>query len=286
MGGLKLESLELRIFRQVALEKSITKAAERMGYVQSNVTAHIHNLEAELGTALFIRNNKGVNLTDDGEQLLVYADQILTLLDTAKNRVRRDESFIRIGATATIAVHRLPVWLSAYQHTCSGVRFSVSTNLQPELIRAVADGNLDCAFVYTEYSHPKLESAFVFREKLAVIAPKDLKSEEITHRPIVISSAPGCPLQSLLENWISKRVSQKPGIIQFDTVESIIKAVSLGIGISLLPISVLTDSDTKNFQILQADDIDEVSIQLLISKNSENPYLTQFVDTVKTGFFN
>lgn len=255
-----------------------------MGYVQSNITAHIHNLEAELGTALFIRHSKGVNLTDDGKKLLDYADQILTLLDTAKSRVRKNEPFLRIGATSTIAVHRLPVWLSAYQRTSPDIRFSVSTNLQPELIKAVADGNLDCAFVYTEYSHPRLTSAFVFREKLAVIAPKNLKEEEIASRPIVISSAPGCPLQSLLENWISKRVSQKPGIIQFDTVESIVKAVSLGIGISLLPISVLTDSDVRNLQIIQTDDIDEVSIQLLIPKDSGNSYLTRFVDTVKTGF--
>lgn len=41
-GRVRMESLELRIFREVALEKSITKAAEKMGYVQSNVTAHIH----------------------------------------------------------------------------------------------------------------------------------------------------------------------------------------------------------------------------------------------------
>jgi DNA-binding transcriptional LysR family regulator len=67
-GGLKLESSDLRIFRQVASEKSISKAANKLGYVQSNITAHIHNLEAELGTALFIRHSKGVNLTNDGEQ--------------------------------------------------------------------------------------------------------------------------------------------------------------------------------------------------------------------------
>ena len=72
-----MESLELRIFREVAYAKSITRAAENMGYVQSNVTAHIKKLEAELNTTLLIRNNKGVALTQDGERLLLQAEKII-----------------------------------------------------------------------------------------------------------------------------------------------------------------------------------------------------------------
>lgn len=283
MGGFPLESLELRIFREVALQKSISKAAEKMGYVQSNITAHIQNLEAELETVLFIRHSKGVNLTDEGRQLLVYADQIITLLDNAKIKFQKSEPAIRIGASQTIAAHRLPVWLSAYQRNCPNTSFSVSTHLQPpELIGAVADGDLDCAFVYTEFNHPKLFSAFLYREPMALIAPKDLKPEEIVYQSVVAANTPGCPSRYLLENWIMKKISRKPNIIQFDTVESIIKAVSLGIGIAVLPISVLADADTHSFQIIRPDDIGEASIQLLIPKNSENPCLNQFVDTVKS----
>lgn len=51
-----MESLELRIFREVAQESSISKAAENLNYVQSNITAHIKRLEEELGTILFIRH--------------------------------------------------------------------------------------------------------------------------------------------------------------------------------------------------------------------------------------
>jgi LysR family transcriptional regulator, cell division regulator len=282
IGGFNLESLELRIFREVALEKSISKAAEKMGYVQSNITAHIHNLEAELETILFIRHSKGVKLTDEGQQLLVYADQIITLLDNAKNQFQKNEPSIKIGATQTMAAHRLPLWLSAYKRNCPNTSFSVSTHLQPELIEAVADGNLDCAFVYTEFNHPKLTSAFFYREQMALIAPKDLKPEEIVYQSIVSSNAPGCPFRYLLENWIMKRISRKPRVIQFDTVESIMKAVALGIGIAVLPISVLSDAATHNFQIFRPDDIGEANIQLLIPKSIDNPYLTQFVDTVKS----
>lgn len=276
-----MESLELRIFKEVASEKSITKAAEKMGYVQSNVTAHIHNLEAELKTALFIRHSKGVTLTEEGRRLLVYADQITALLDDAKNQLQHGRPSIRIGATQTIAAHRLPVWLSIFQRDCPDIGFSISTHLQPALIEAVAGGNLDCAFVYTGFNHPKLASVFRCREEMAVIASKQLSPEEVLRQPVVCSNAPGCPSRYLLENWIIKRISQKPDIIQFDTVESIMKAVSLGIGIAVFPVSVLSDADTRNFQVLRPDDLGDASIQLLVRKNSGDPCVKRFVDTVR-----
>ena len=80
-GGAIMESLELRIFREVAYTKSISKTAENMGYVQSNITAHIKKLEGELNTTLFIRHSKGVTLTKDGEKLLYQAEKIISLLD-------------------------------------------------------------------------------------------------------------------------------------------------------------------------------------------------------------
>lgn len=57
-----MESNELRIFQAVAHEGSITKAAKTLGYVQSNVTARIQQLEVELKTQLFYRQ-RGMVLT-------------------------------------------------------------------------------------------------------------------------------------------------------------------------------------------------------------------------------
>lgn len=277
-----MESLELRIFREVAFEKSLTKAAEKMGYVQSNISNHIHNLEAELGTALFIRHSKGVTLTDSGNKLLAYADQVVSLLDNAKDQLQKNQPSIRIGATQTVAAYRLPIWLSEYKHRFPDVHFSVLTQLQPELIKNVVAGKLDCTFVYTEFSHPQLTPVFSFPEKLALIASKKLNLEDVAYQPIVASNVPGCPLSDILQNWVLKRTSQKSNIIQFDTVESIIQSVSLGIGISLLPVSALPHTETHNLQVIQSDDIGEVNIQLLVPKSSENFYLTQFVEMIRS----
>lgn len=279
-----MESLELRIFREVAFEKSISKAAEKMGYVQSNISSHIRNLETELGTVLFIRHSKGVTLTESGKKLLDYADQVVALLDTAKNQFQVNKPSIKIGATQTIAAYRLPVWLSEYKRQFPDVDFSILTQLQPDLIKDVVEGNLDCAFVYAQFSHPKLTSAFLYSEKLAVIAPEKLKADDIAFQPIVSSNVPGCPLSDILQNWISKRTLQKSNIIQFDTVESIIQAVALGIGISLLPISVLPNAEKHNLQVIQSNDIGTVDIQLLARQNCGNPCLREFIEIIQSSF--
>ena len=91
-----MESLDLRIFREVAHESSISKAAENLNYVQSNVTAHIKRLEKELGTTLFNRHGKGVTLTADGEKLLNYADSILELIDRAVSEFQLERLQLKI----------------------------------------------------------------------------------------------------------------------------------------------------------------------------------------------
>lgn len=83
-----MESGDLKIFHAVAREGSITKAAQMLNYVQSNVTARVHKLEEDLNIRLFHRTNRGMKLTAAGENLLQYADQVLSLLDQAEKSTR------------------------------------------------------------------------------------------------------------------------------------------------------------------------------------------------------
>ncbi len=70
---------ELRIFRAVVREGGVTRAAERLHRVQSNVTTRVRQLEDDLGTALFVREGKRLHLTPAGQTLLGYADRLLAL---------------------------------------------------------------------------------------------------------------------------------------------------------------------------------------------------------------
>ena len=77
----------LEIFKAVAAEGSVTRAAEQLGRVQSNVTTRIQQLEEQLGTPLFLRQGRRMVLTPAGESLRGYADRLLALAEEARQAV-------------------------------------------------------------------------------------------------------------------------------------------------------------------------------------------------------
>src|ERR1700751_3089076 len=91
---------DIRIFAAVVREGGITRAAEKLNRVQSNVTTRIRQLEEDLGVTLFIREGKRLHLAPAGQALLGYADRLLALADEARTAVRdpRPRGMFRLGA--------------------------------------------------------------------------------------------------------------------------------------------------------------------------------------------
>lgn len=241
-----MESNDLRIFQIVAYENSISKAALRMGYVQSNVTMRIKMLEEELGTTLLIRNNKGVTLTDSGKKLLDYAEKIIGLINEAESAFKGNpcNNSLKIGATQTISASVLPKWLSIYSENYPEVLLSLKTDTQRNLIEQVISGELDGAFSNVQYEQSNLSAVFTFIDELAIISSTDVKNMgKLLEKPIIINSNVDCPYRAILEKWVDANKGAGSRVMEFDSLEAIIKCVADGMGISLLPKSVIKDSD-------------------------------------------
>src|SRR5438094_2422775 len=101
---------DLRIFSAVVREGGITRAAERLHRVQSNVTTRIRQLEDDIGASLFIREGKRLHLSPTGQVLLEYADRLLALADEAREAVQdpRPRGIFRLGTMESTAAVRLP----------------------------------------------------------------------------------------------------------------------------------------------------------------------------------
>lgn len=233
-----MESNDLRIFHEVAVEGNITKAAQKLGYVQSNVTARIKNLEEELGMPLFYRQ-RGMVLTPAGEKLLPYSEKILNLFEEAKKTLcdtSEPSGRLAIGANYLASSINLPKVLSKYHKKYPKVELSLLTAGTEELIKKVLSFQLDGAFIKSStFKEKNFVSELVYEEKLVVITPPEIKElQEAYHEPFLMNAA-GCPNRELLMNFLKAKGIHDVRYIEFNNLESIINGVISGLGASFVP---------------------------------------------------
>lgn len=139
----------LEIFRVVAEELSIVKAAKRLGRVQSNITTRIQLLEEELDALLFIRENKKLRLSPQGKQFLVYTKKILGLAQEARQCLHPTvpTGTLALGTMESTAASRLAEPLVAFSQSCPEATLSLCTLPTRPLIAKVLQSELDCALV-------------------------------------------------------------------------------------------------------------------------------------------
>ncbi len=190
-------------------EGSVTRAAERLHRVQSNVTTRIRQLEEDLAVALFIREGKRLHLAPAGQVLLGYAERLLALADEVRGAVRdaRPRGTFRIGSMESTAAVRLPGLLTEYHRRHPGVVLELRTGNPLVLGGAILAGDLDAALVTEPIADAPFEKAFAFDEELVIVAPAN-------HPPIgrkgdlprtVLVFEHGCPHRKRLEDWYANR---------------------------------------------------------------------------------
>lgn len=120
----------------------------------------------------------------------------------------------------------------------------ISNRYLISVILQVVSGELDGAFINGPYNQSSVESVFTFTEELAVISSIDNKEiDKLLGKPIIININMDCPYRDILEKWVVANKGIPSRIIEFDSLEAIIKCVADGMGISLLPKSVIKDND-------------------------------------------
>ncbi len=167
-----MELTDLLTFSTVARLGGITRAAEELNTVQSNVTQRVKALEAEIGTALFERHSRGMTLTGAGRRLLPYAQRMAALSREALLAARDDgepKGPLAIGSMETTAAVRLPSLLAEFHRRFPAVRLSLRTSTTAELVAGVLNGTFDGAFVAGPIEHAELDATVAFREELVLV---------------------------------------------------------------------------------------------------------------------
>lgn len=241
LNNLDLDALE--IFRTVATEGGVTRAARKLNRVQSNISTRLMQLEERLEVTLFHRINRRLELTAEGNLLLSYADRLLQLAEDTEAAFRGGvaQGQIRIGSMESTAAARLPELLSAYHAKHPKVQLDLVTDTTANLVERVQHYDLDAAFVGEPITSDEFESMEAHQEKLVLIAARgkgfNKASDALNENLITFRS--GCAYRRIFENWLASEGATARNCMEMSSYHALAACVSAGTGIAVIPEAVL-----------------------------------------------
>lgn len=238
-----MDLASLHIFTTVVREGGVTRAAEKLHRVQSNVTTRIRQLEDELGVDLFIREGKRLHLAPAGHVLLDYADRLLDLAEEARGAVQdtTPRGVFRLGAMESTAAVRLPDLLATYNERYPDVTLELRTGNPVQLAEALLNGDIDAALVAEPIAETRFESCPAFEEESVIVTTDDYGSiDEPGAAPkTIIVFEHGCPHRKRLEDWYAARKEVPERVIELRSYHAMLACVLAGMGAAMLSRSVL-----------------------------------------------
>jgi DNA-binding transcriptional LysR family regulator len=169
-----MELRHLRYFVAIAEERSFTRAAERLWVAQPGLSTQIRRLESELGTQLFARHTRGVDLTDAGEVFLERARTALTAAEAARSTGRDLEDglvgSVRLGIVTGAGWPGTSALLGRFGRERPAVELTVVESYVGTLLRDLRDSRLDAMIAPSGFGSAELPRTGLGREPWLVLA--------------------------------------------------------------------------------------------------------------------
>ncbi|WP_322905706.1 LysR family transcriptional regulator [Paenibacillus campi] len=242
-----MELNDLAIFSQVARLGSMSAAAHQLGYVQSNITARVRQLERELHTELFERTARGVKLLPAGERLLMYTDRILKLVEQVQVEFKQPEvsaqpTALRIGATYTITAGYLTeaIWNGQ-------LALEIYTRPIRELIEMLLADQLDGILLNRPWND-KAETAicrFTIQEKVGWAVSAAFTSDQhaainplpaqLANYPLLVMRDNDCPYHQATLEYMQRYREYVWNLRPVDTLDMLLTLIRQCKGVAILP---------------------------------------------------
>ncbi|GAB3474473.1 LysR substrate-binding domain-containing protein [Azotobacter salinestris] len=232
----------LRHFLAVSRTGSLIGAAQELHCVPSNVSARLRQLEAQLGVALFQRQAQRLRLTPAGARLLPHAEQLEQLCRAAWSSVQEDlwAGELRLGSMETTAAVRLPEVLAAFHREAPRLDLSLVTGTSGHLLGEVLAGRLDAVLIGGPYEDPRLHGEVIWHEELVLVLPAGQTPEGLRQAPVTLLGFPnGCHYRERLQRWSERQRLQIGARQSYGSIDAILGAAAAGMGVGLLPRSLL-----------------------------------------------
>ncbi len=241
-----MELQPLRYFLTVARSGSFVRAADQLGIAQPSLSQQIQKLERELGVSLFDRLGRSLKLTPYGESLRRSAEQILKAVEEAQTSIASlksdDSGELRVGVIPTVLPYALVRPLASFQQAYPRVELTLTEDTTDSLIEGLRRGELDLAILALPIRHHEIICSELFREPKLVAGRR---THGLGVHEKVMLQALGLERMLLLREGhclrndvltvCTKAKAQFDQVFESDHLESILRMVSAGFGVSLVP---------------------------------------------------
>lgn len=230
---------------EVARLGSVSEAGKKLYLTQPAVTKQIQALEEIYEKKLFIRTPRGLRLTEEGKTLLVYAREMLKLLDKSFVSVKEEGESIsgklKIATNLTLGIYILPKIMRFFTAVYPRIEIEAFLDNNEIITRSVKGGEANFGFIGKDPGDPLITLHDFFQDQLVVVIAPDfgIKNGPISWKELLkvpfIGRERGSDVRSTYEGWLKEREIKIIPAIELNNTEAIISSVACHLGFSILP---------------------------------------------------
>lgn len=237
-----------KVFYQVALNLSFSKAAEILFISQSAVSQNIKSLEKELKSELFIRSTKNVELTDAGKILFEHIEPAFNLIENGEksikeiNALKRGE--IHLGANDTISKDFLLPYLNKFHQLYPDIQIQITNRTSSTCIDLLKQNKVD--LIISNLPNQKITEQMEYQEiysfndifitgsEFRKLAENKISLKELKKYPLLMLEAK-TTTRKFLEKSLSELGIEIEAAIELGSVDLLIEMAKIGLGIAFVP---------------------------------------------------
>ena len=239
---MNIDISDIKSFVAVAELKSISGAATKLNYLQSNMTAKIKKIENHYKRQLFIRKPKGVELTESGMNLYTQYKKMLFTWDETENKIYQQEKYLRFGTNTSLGGMRFYPSFNQLYETYPDLSITMKTGATGYIEDEILQGNLDIAYVLGHANQKNLQYIHKADDELVLIGKNILNHDNMAdcldHQNILLSSEECC-YSTILNQIYANYQLTKGETTHIHDHEALIQFTQLGMGISMIAKSLI-----------------------------------------------
>lgn len=243
----------MKIFAATFRNGSITQAAKELNLAQPSVSLAVKELEQYYGIRLFERIGRKISPTESGREFYGYAVHIVTLFEEMEKRMKNWDALgtIRIGTSITIGTHILPGLIRRYEQKYPDLTVEAVVSKSADIERYIREGTADIGLIENNPEHPDIVTVPFMKDTLCAIAAPNhplsscetVTLEQLAQYPFLMREKGSAGREMLDAAFEIRQMKVRPAW-ESSSTQAIVKAVSEGLGVAVLP-SLLVERDVR-----------------------------------------